>query len=259
MLRAADNSSGLSRAYIGYEFDVEQRSEIALTFSLLPQVYPTREVCVALLLSGAKPLSGLYLLPDGGLVLRGYSYRRYPGGLYPGVGIYPTGEPNFPSSTTYPSAGYPTAPSAGPHEVLSHSTGEIQARFVVTNLSSVRGEVEAYASSDTSMGSEYLTLLNWKMATPTSFYLGCVSAYDTPYDFLFTDFSIEGELFSYDWYRIADYQGLAGDGLWQGANDIFDAETYTQFTDIRNLARYDYARPEVEPATPPQGIHWRLA
>lgn len=91
-------------------------------------------------------------------------------------------------------------------------------------------------------GSAYASGVNWNRENVLAVDLGQISSLQ-PYNISFDNINLTGDVPDPKWFSLKNYQGLRDSHklTWIGASNIADVSTYTERTDLRNLARYDYA------------------
>lgn len=180
--------------------------------------------------------------------------RVYPSGqLYPPLGPDPGPSEMYPSGVTYPAGDLYPGP---PHEY--------RVAVYLDSISSTDGTISILVEKvGLGMRSSVLQRLNWYGRSLERILIGCASDTTLPYDLRFEDLEVVGEVYDAGWYDASGHEGVrnaVGDEtyLWQGATDRKDPSTYTEFTDIRKLARYDMIRPAQTPTGTPLGIRWTV-
>lgn len=261
MLRVADIARDLSISYVYRDVMGDSAS---MLFEIDVSGERDRDICIFRMRSVVGPLCAIFLSPRGGIRLRVFNYLHYPGGsLYPSPLLFPSSRTLYPG--IYPGVVYPPY-STTDTEVFSNTSGVVECEVEANSFDTIEGEVSLYARRG-NVGMQENSIseggFNWLGRPISGVDIGCVSARQTKYDIRYPSFSLLGEVQSGEWYEISDYSGFAldpldGGILFQGANDVGDPLTYSEYTDIRNLTRYDYARADGVLVSPPRGVIWTL-
>lgn len=249
MLEVADTSREYSYSYLYHPLSGE---DFEASFTFLPDLLE-RDVCF-LRVSGVVDLFSLHATKDGGIKVKSANLPLYPGN-YPSYLSYPT------PRTTYPAQSVGSYPAYSKLEsvVLPRSSSAIEMSLYFSR-NELEGRVEVYANpvNGEPSGSAFHGSLRWADSPISRFDIGCISARETPYNLKFSNLEVRGEISKGNWYYISGFDGFkTSEPRWQGAIDPDDESTYTSYTDLINLARYDYARPE-QPVDEAYGLNWRI-
>ncbi len=91
-------------------------------------------------------------------------------------------------------------------------------------------------------GIAYASGVNWNRENVSAIDLGQISS-STPYSLTFDNINLIGDVPDPKWFSLRGYHGFKGSGnlTWIGASITEDVSTYSERTNLPNLARYDYA------------------
>lgn len=188
-----------------------------------------------------------------------FPYDRHHLRVYPSDALYPRTRLDRDTRRLYPSSNLYPAGNLTPGPV-----DEYRVSVVLDSINTTDGTISIFVEkADFRSRTAILQRLNWYGVTLDKVLIGCASDTTLPYDLVFEDLEIRGEVSDPDWYDVSRQEGLrnaVGDEgtLWQGATDRDDPDTYTEATDMRKLARYDYARPATPISGTPLGIRWTI-
>lgn len=224
-------------AYARYNLPAMDRKELVLRFDLLFGFDRTADVSIVEIHNSYRPLLQVWLEPDNTLSVLGWHNM-----LYPSPDIYP-------SSTLYPGGDVYT-----PRYVAMYRVGaDCHLELTVRNPG-LYTDIDLYIESANRYDSTSINLLNW-FGDLTAVDVGCVTNNGTFYDYWIDTLMLEGDKEG-EWYNISEYHGFRTDVLWQATNELDLPAMYTDYTDLRKLSRFDYARPETTPIEA-KGLKWR--
>lgn len=274
MLRVYDNSSETSNSFVRKSLGNQNRYEVSLSYEIIPSFDLTREVIISLFrTTDGTPTAAIILDRDYTFKLRNW---HYPTTFVTGKRVF-AGHYLFPKSSRdyYPpfwniasgdTSFYPGYTHPQDKVTLSSREGTFSVELIINKSNTQVAEASLYVERiNGSNGFSYGGPFFWKFQNIGTIDVGCIHAWNTPYDLTFSNLSINGDIPDDKWYYIKDYQGLKTDPLdnnklWIGAGNIENPDTYSEETELKNLARYNYARVVEGEALEgiPKGLKWYM-
>lgn len=256
MLRVYDNSLEASTSFIRKDLGTQDRYEIALSYNIIPSFDVNREIIISIFrTSDRSPAAAIILDRNFTFKLRSWHYvTRFLSSnkVFAGHYLFPKSHKNYYPSFWDLASGdtsfYPGYTQPQDNVVLSSRAGTFSVELIVNNSHTQIAEAQLYVERiNGSNGYSYGGPFFWKFQNIGFVDIGCIHSWNTPYDLTFDNISINGDMPDLDWYHIKDYQGFETeipeeDGSWIGAGDIDDISTYSELTNLKNLARYNYSK-----------------
>jgi hypothetical protein len=263
-MRVFDTTGNGSVAFAKRTLENVKRGNLSISYRLIPDPVDDQVHFTTIRSTTGALMCSALLKPDG-VWMRSWNYATYLNDkFYLSENTYLSGNRSTPLPMWLNTDTYLGETPFSDTLALATTMGTFDIRLDISNPHTHKAE--CFLSVDKlngRYGYASLPLLNWQLQNVGSIEIGCTGSGQTPYDMEFEDILIEGDVPDPDWFYIREYQGFKVDPadediLWVGARKISDVTTHSEPTELKNLARYNYAKPST-PTTftsSPKGILW---